>query len=74
MEWDNIVWFIIDWDYTTAHVDISITGYIMAALHEFQHTSRTKPQDSPHAWNKKTYTVEGNIVKIEVNSKPATEQ
>jgi hypothetical protein len=45
----------INWDYDKHHVDISMPGYVTAALHKFQHPKPTKPEDSPHAWNEPTY-------------------
>jgi hypothetical protein len=45
----------IKWDYVQRHVDISMPGYVQAALHKFQHPLPTKPEDSPHAWNPPNY-------------------
>ena len=45
----------IDWDYPNHTVDISIPGYIERSLQRFQHPPPTRPQHSPHAWQKPTY-------------------
>jgi hypothetical protein len=45
----------IDWDYDQRTVDISIPGYIDRALQRFKHPPPTRPQHSPHAWQKPTY-------------------
>jgi hypothetical protein len=46
----------INWDYHNQHVNISMPGYVEAALHKFQHPSPTRPEDSPHVWNQPTYS------------------
>jgi hypothetical protein len=45
----------IKWDYAQRHVDISMPGYVEAAIHKFQHPTAATPEDAPHAWNKPTY-------------------
>jgi hypothetical protein len=45
----------IEWDYLNRTVDISIPGYIERTLQRFQHPPPTRPQHSPHAWQKPTY-------------------
>jgi hypothetical protein len=45
----------IKWNYPKRHVDISMPGYIEAALHKFQHPSPTRAEDAPHDWTKPTY-------------------
>jgi hypothetical protein len=45
----------IDWNYADRHVDISMPGYVEAALHKFQHPPPIEPEYAPHAWNKPTY-------------------
>ena len=44
---------ILTWDYTLHHVDISMPGYVSAALLNFS-TSR-KRHDAPHYWIPSTY-------------------
>jgi hypothetical protein len=38
----------IQWNYPKRHVNISMPGYIEAALHKFQHPSPTRAEDAPH--------------------------
>jgi len=45
----------IKWDYTNRTCDISMPGYIERALMRFQHPPPTRPQHSPHAWQKPQY-------------------
>jgi hypothetical protein len=45
----------IQWNYPERHVNISMPGYVEAALHKFQHPSPTKAEDAPHDWTKPTY-------------------
>jgi hypothetical protein len=43
------------WDYIGRTVDISMPGYIQAALHRFQHPTPAHKQDAPHEWTKPIY-------------------
>jgi hypothetical protein len=43
------------WDYVNRIVDISMPGYIEAALHKFQHLPPLAAQDAPHSLNKPVY-------------------
>ena len=45
----------LKWDYTNRTCDVSMPGYIEAALHRFQHPAPTRPQDSPHTWIQPDY-------------------
>ena len=45
----------ITWDYPRRHVDISMPGYVAAALHKFQHPAPAQPEDAPHAWQVPAY-------------------
>ena len=38
----------LNWNYTSGWVDVSMPGYVAAALHKFQHPPPTKKQDAPH--------------------------
>jgi hypothetical protein len=42
----------LNWDYDGRTCDISMPGYIERALQRFQHDGPTRPQHSPHAWQK----------------------
>jgi hypothetical protein len=45
----------IKWNYTTRTVDLSMPGYIAAALHKFQHPKLNRAQHAPHKWNEPIY-------------------
>ena len=45
----------LNWNYTAGWVDVSMPGYVAAALHKFQHPPPTKKQDAPHPWNRPIY-------------------
>jgi hypothetical protein len=45
----------LDWDYTNGTVDLSMPGYIKAALHKYQHPAPTHPEHAPHQWNPPVY-------------------
>jgi len=45
----------IAWDYDNKTCDISIPGYIERALQRFNHPDPTRPQHSPHLWQKPQY-------------------
>ena len=45
----------IEWDYPNHIVDISIPGYIVRTLQCFCHPLPTRPQHSPHVWQKPKY-------------------
>ena len=38
----------LKWDYKNPTVNLSIPGYIVAALHNYQHPTTAKPQHAPH--------------------------
>jgi hypothetical protein len=38
----------LDWDYKNKFVDLLMPGYIKAALHKFQHSTPTRPENAPH--------------------------
>jgi hypothetical protein len=45
----------LEWDYDKRTCDISMPGYVTRALQRFSHPPPTKPQHSPHAWQKPSY-------------------
>jgi hypothetical protein len=40
----------LDWDYKNRCGDLSMPGYIKAALHKLQHPTLTRPGNAPHTW------------------------
>ena len=45
----------LQWDYEARTCDVSMPGYIERALLRFQHPVPTKPEHSPHPWQKPNY-------------------
>ena len=45
----------LKWDYNCRTLDLSMPGYINAALIEYQHHEPRKPQHAPHIWDKPQY-------------------
>jgi hypothetical protein len=38
----------LEWDYKNRTVDLSMSGYIKAALHKYQHPAPARPEHAPH--------------------------
>jgi hypothetical protein len=47
----------LKWDYQKRTVELSMPGYVAAALHKFQHPAPRQPCHAPSAWNKPQYGV-----------------
>ena len=43
------------WDYEKGTIQLSMPGYVGAALHDFQHEKLKLPQDSPYPWTQPIY-------------------
>jgi hypothetical protein len=52
----------LDWDYKNRTVDLSMPGYIKAALHMYQHPAPAHPEHSPHGWNPPIYGAKTQFV------------
>jgi hypothetical protein len=52
----------IKWDYNNKIVDLSIPGYIKAAIHKFQHLAPARPEHAPHAWNPPVYGTKAQYI------------
>jgi hypothetical protein len=52
----------LDWDYKDHTVDLSMPGYIKAALHKYQHPAPARPEHSPHPWNPPIYGAKTQFV------------
>ena len=46
----NYCGLTLDWNYDAGYVDISMPGYVQAALHKFQHKAPTRKCHAPHRW------------------------
>ena len=60
----------IDWNYEKRHVDISMPGYVKAALHKFSHPQPTHPEDAPHIWTKPTYGAKIQYAETQSEAEP----
>jgi hypothetical protein len=60
----------LKWDYAARTVDLSMPGYIPAALHKFQHPTPLRPQNSPHHWDRPNYGVPTQLTRPADESKP----
>jgi hypothetical protein len=58
----------LEWDYKNRTVDLSIPGYIKAALHKYQHAVPTRPEHAPHTWNPPIYGAKTQYVEDETTS------
>jgi hypothetical protein len=54
----------LEWDYKNRTVALSMTGYIKAALHKYQHASPTRPEHAPHTWNPPVMAPKNNMWKM----------
>jgi hypothetical protein len=56
-DWNGALYcgLALKWDYLARTVQLSMPGYVEAALNKFQHPLPTKPQHAPHAWAQPVY-------------------
>jgi hypothetical protein len=52
----------LEWDYKNRTVDLSMPGYIKAALHKYQHPVPARPDHAPHTWNPPIYGAKAQFV------------
>jgi hypothetical protein len=58
----------LQWDYKNRTVDLSMQGYIKAALHKYQHAAPARPEHAPHTWNPPIYGAKTQYVEDETTS------
>jgi hypothetical protein len=58
----------LEWDYKNRTVDLSMPGYINAALHRYQHASPARLKHAPHTWNPLIYGAKTQYVEDETTS------
>jgi hypothetical protein len=58
----------LEWDYKHHTVDLSLPGYIEAALHKYQHAAPAHPEHAPHTWNPPIYGAKIQYVEDETTS------
>jgi hypothetical protein len=49
-------------------VDLSMLGYIKAALHKYQHPAPARPEHAPHTWNPPIYGAKAQFVDDKTSS------
>ena len=52
----------LKWDYDKGTVQLSMSGYVCAALHSFQHEKSKRPQDSPYPWTQPIYEKNNQMI------------
>jgi hypothetical protein len=52
---NNYLGLVLNWNYKDKWIENSMPTYIAKALHKFQHTPPTKPQDPPHDHTEPVY-------------------
>jgi hypothetical protein len=60
----------LQWDYTARTVDISMPGYVSKALQRFSHPTPTRPENSPHPWQKPNYGAKTQLTDPADTSRP----
>jgi hypothetical protein len=58
----------LDWDYKNRTVELSMPGYIKAALHKYQHAAPARPEHAPHTWNPPIYGAKTQFASEETTS------
>jgi hypothetical protein len=69
-DWNRRAYYglTLDWDYKNRTVDLSMTGYIKAALHKYQHAAPPRPEHAPHTWDPPLYGAKTQYVEDETTS------
>jgi hypothetical protein len=60
----------LKWDYDQRTVELSMPGYVKAALHKFQHPAPTVPQHSPYPWNQPQHNTKASQESIAPDESP----
>jgi hypothetical protein len=70
IDWKGSAYYglTLEWDYQKRTVDLSMPGYIKAALHKYQHAAPTRPEHAPHTWNPPVYGAKTQYVENETTS------
>jgi hypothetical protein len=58
----------LEWEYKNRTVDLSMPGYIKAALHKYQHAAPARPEHAPHTCNPPIYGAKTQYVEDETTS------
>jgi hypothetical protein len=71
-DWNGTAYFglTLEWDYKSQTVDLSMPGYIKAALHKYQHPAPARPKHAPHTCNPPIYGAKTQFV-TETTTSPA---
>jgi hypothetical protein len=56
-DWDGNLYcgITLAWDYLKREVELSMPGYVITALHKFQHKAPKRATDSPSIWTRSEY-------------------
>ena len=52
----------LKWDHEKVTVQLSMPGYVPAALHDFQHKKTKQQQDSPYPWKQTVYVKNNQMI------------
>jgi hypothetical protein len=63
-----LLWLDIRLGLKKRTVDLSLPGYIKAALHKYQHPAPARPEHTPHTWNPPMCGAKTQFVKDETTS------
>jgi hypothetical protein len=63
-DWNSTAYcgLTLDWDYKNRTVDLTMPGYIKAALHKYQHPAQARPEHSPHTRKPPIYRAKTQFV------------
>ena len=53
---NNYCGLTLHWEYEKGYVDVSMEKFVPTTLKKLQHQAPSRPQHSPHAWIKPTYS------------------
>jgi hypothetical protein len=69
-DWTGSAYFglQLNWDYKNRCVDLSMPGYIKAALHKFQRPPPTRPENAPHTWSPPVYGAKTQYIEEQKDS------
>jgi hypothetical protein len=69
-DWNGSAYYglTLDWDYKNRTVNLSMPGYIKAALHKYQHAAPARPEHAPHTWNSPIYGAKTQYVEDKTTS------
>jgi hypothetical protein len=69
-DWNGTVYcgLTLEWDYKNRTLELSMPGYLKAALHKYQHPARARPEHAPQTWNPPIYGAKTQFVTETITS------